>query len=64
MRILVLAGRHVRELLPYRECAEVMRQALADLARGQIQQPLRTVVRPLTSRAHELSVSWGYRGRA
>ncbi len=46
MKILVLAGRHVRELLPYRECADVMREALAELARGQIQQPLRTIVRP------------------
>ena len=46
MKILVLAGHHVRELLPYRECADVMREALAELARGQIQQPLRTVVRP------------------
>ena len=46
MKILVLAGRHVRELLTYRECADVMRTALAALARGQIQQPLRTVVRP------------------
>ena len=46
MKILVLAGHHVRELLGYRECADVMRQALADLARGQIQQPLRTVVMP------------------
>jgi ornithine cyclodeaminase/alanine dehydrogenase-like protein (mu-crystallin family) len=46
VKILVLAGHHVRELLPYRECADVMREALAELARGQIQQPLRTVVRP------------------
>ncbi|MGH7735174.1 MAG: ornithine cyclodeaminase family protein, partial [Gemmatimonadales bacterium] len=46
MKIIVLAGHHVRELLPYRECADVMREALAELARGQIQQPLRTVVRP------------------
>ena len=45
MRILVLASHHVHELLGYRECADLMRQALADLARGQIQQPLRTVVR-------------------
>ena len=45
MKILVLAGHHVRELMPYRECADVMREALAELARGQIQQPLRTVVR-------------------
>jgi ornithine cyclodeaminase/alanine dehydrogenase-like protein (mu-crystallin family) len=46
VKILVLGGRHVHELLGYRECADVMRQALVDLARGQIQQPLRTVVRP------------------
>jgi ornithine cyclodeaminase len=45
MKIRVLASRHVRELLTYQECADVMRSALADLARGQIQQPLRTVVR-------------------
>jgi len=46
VKILVLAGHHVRELLTYRECADVMREALAELARGQIQQPLRTIVRP------------------
>jgi ornithine cyclodeaminase/alanine dehydrogenase-like protein (mu-crystallin family) len=46
VKILVLADHHVRELLPYGECADVMRRALAELARGQIQQPLRTIVRP------------------
>ena len=46
MKLLVLAGHHVHELLTYRECAEVMRAALAARARGQIQQPLRTIVRP------------------
>jgi ornithine cyclodeaminase/alanine dehydrogenase-like protein (mu-crystallin family) len=46
VKILVLAGHHVHELLPYGECADVMRQALADLARNRIQQPLRTIVRP------------------
>jgi ornithine cyclodeaminase/alanine dehydrogenase-like protein (mu-crystallin family) len=46
VKILVLADRHVHELLGYRECADVMRRALADLASGRIQQPLRTVVRP------------------
>jgi ornithine cyclodeaminase/alanine dehydrogenase-like protein (mu-crystallin family) len=44
--LLVLAGRHVRELLPYGECADVMRQALTGLADGTLQQPLRTMVRP------------------
>ncbi len=46
MKILILGARHVHELLGYRECAEVMREALADLARGRIEQPLRTIVRP------------------
>jgi ornithine cyclodeaminase/alanine dehydrogenase-like protein (mu-crystallin family) len=45
-RYLVLAGHHVHELLPYDECADVMRRALAELAEGAIQQPLRTMVRP------------------
>jgi ornithine cyclodeaminase/alanine dehydrogenase-like protein (mu-crystallin family) len=46
VKILVLASHHVHELLGYRECAEVMREALAAKARGRLQQPLRTVVRP------------------
>jgi ornithine cyclodeaminase/alanine dehydrogenase-like protein (mu-crystallin family) len=46
VKLLVLSARDVHELLGYRECADVMRQALTDLARGQIQQPLRTVVKP------------------
>lgn len=46
MKLLVLASHHVHELLTYRECAEVMRAALAARARGEIQQPLRTIVRP------------------
>jgi ornithine cyclodeaminase len=45
VKILVLATQHVRALLTYRECADVMRGALAELARGRIQQPLRTIVR-------------------
>jgi ornithine cyclodeaminase/alanine dehydrogenase-like protein (mu-crystallin family) len=44
--MLILSGSQVRELLSYAECAEVMRSALADLARGEIEQPLRSVVRP------------------
>ena len=46
MKLHVLASRHVYELLTYAECAEIMREALAERARGQIQQPLRTIVRP------------------
>jgi ornithine cyclodeaminase/alanine dehydrogenase-like protein (mu-crystallin family) len=46
VKIVVLAGHHVHELLGYRECADVMREALTGLALGRIQQPLRTIVRP------------------
>ncbi|MDQ2813040.1 MAG: ornithine cyclodeaminase family protein, partial [Actinomycetota bacterium] len=46
MKILVLAGYQVRELLPYHECAAVMREALTELAAGRLQQPPRTIVRP------------------
>jgi ornithine cyclodeaminase/alanine dehydrogenase-like protein (mu-crystallin family) len=46
VKILILAGQNVRELLPYRECADVMRDALTELAAGRLQQPLRTIVRP------------------
>ena len=44
MKVLVLAGHHVHELLPYAECADVMRGALVGLARGSIEQPLRTMI--------------------
>ena len=44
--MLILAGDHVRSLLSFAECADVMRSALAGLATGEIQQPLRTVIRP------------------
>lgn len=46
MTILVLNERQVRELLPPDECADLMRQALSALARNEVHQPLRTVVRP------------------
>ena len=46
MKITVLGAADVHELLGYRECADLMRHAVAELARGQIQQPLRTIVRP------------------
>ena len=46
MKLLVLGAGHVRDLLPYGECAEVMRGALTALARGEAHQPLRTFIRP------------------
>jgi ornithine cyclodeaminase/alanine dehydrogenase-like protein (mu-crystallin family) len=44
--MLVLSGRDVRQLLPYDECGQAMRAVLASVARGEIQQPLRTIVAP------------------
>jgi ornithine cyclodeaminase/alanine dehydrogenase-like protein (mu-crystallin family) len=44
--ILVLSETDVERLLPMEECIEVMSEALAALARGEMYQPLRSVVRP------------------
>ncbi len=46
LKLLVLSARDVRELLPYGECADLVAGALAALARGEIYQPLRTMIRP------------------
>ena len=46
MKIRIVSGSDVHELLGYGECAEVMRAALAARARGEVYQPLRTVIRP------------------
>jgi ornithine cyclodeaminase len=46
MRIQILSQAQVEHLLPMGECIEVMAEALAALARGEAEQPLRMVVRP------------------
>jgi ornithine cyclodeaminase len=46
LKVLVLKHDEVERLLPVRECVAVMEEALAALARGSMQQPLRMVVRP------------------
>jgi ornithine cyclodeaminase/alanine dehydrogenase-like protein (mu-crystallin family) len=45
MDLLVLNGQEVARLLPMRECIQVMRDALAALARGEALVPLRMVMR-------------------
>jgi len=45
-KILVLKQSEVEELLPMRECISVMDEALTDLARGKVFQPLRMIVMP------------------
>jgi ornithine cyclodeaminase/alanine dehydrogenase-like protein (mu-crystallin family) len=46
MRVLVLSHADVERLLPMDECIDLMADALSALARGQVFQPLRMVVRP------------------
>jgi len=46
MRILILNHAEVERLLPIRECMPVMIDALSSLARGDVHQPLRMIVRP------------------
>jgi len=44
MSLLVINQREIRKLLPMRECVEVVRSALIELARGNAQQPLRSMM--------------------
>lgn len=46
MKILILNHDEVVKLLPMKECIGVMREALINLAQGQVHQPLRMIVRP------------------
>ncbi len=46
MNVRILDEHDVRRLLPMDECIEVMAAALASLARGELHNPLRFVVRP------------------
>jgi len=50
MKILVLDNQQIKELLPMKECIELMADALAALARGEVYQPLRTIIRPPEAR--------------
>ena len=46
MNALVINQEEVEELLPMNECIDVMEKAFIALARGDIEQPLRTIFRP------------------
>src|SRR5678815_2117664 len=50
MKILILDNQQIRELLPMPDCIELMADALAALARGEVYQPLRTIIRPPDAR--------------
>ena len=46
LKLLILDSQQIARLLPMAECIELMADALASLARGEVFQPLRTIVRP------------------
>ena len=46
MKLLILNHREVEELLTMNECIDVMEEAFIALARGEFEQPLRTIVKP------------------
>ncbi len=46
MDVIALNYEEVERLLPMGECIQVMEQALAALARGEVDNPLRTVIQP------------------
>ena len=46
MKTLVLNYAETKQLLPMRECIDVMADALSGLARGEAEMPLRTIFRP------------------
>jgi ornithine cyclodeaminase len=50
MQTLILNYHDVRQLLPMRECIDVMADALTALARGEAEMPLRTIFRPQDAR--------------
>ena len=46
MKLRILSGREVHDVLTYPECADAMRTALVARANGEFFQPLRTVLKP------------------
>jgi ornithine cyclodeaminase len=46
VKILILDSDQIKELLPVVDCIELMADALSALARDEVHQPLRTIVRP------------------
>ncbi len=46
MSVLILSEHEVEKLLPMNECIDVMERAFIALARGEVEQPLRTIFRP------------------
>ncbi|HVR42015.1 MAG TPA: ornithine cyclodeaminase family protein [Thermoanaerobaculia bacterium] len=62
MKTVVLAHGDVVDLLPIGECIELMEEALGMLARGEVHQPLRSLVRASGSPRGFLGLMPGWRG--
>jgi len=50
MKVLILNSLQIKQLLPIVDCIELMADALSALARDEVHQPLRTIVRPPNAR--------------
>src|SRR5215212_5857398 len=61
MKILILDSPQIRGLLPMPDCIELMSDALSALARNEVHQPLRTIIRPPNARGL-LGLMPAYRG--
>src|SRR6266566_2249475 len=61
MTVLVINQEGVEDLLPMNECIDVMENAFSALARGDVEQPLRTIVRPATGK-DVMAMMPAYRG--
>src|SRR5437763_3973052 len=61
MNALVINQEEVEELLPMNECIGVMEKAFIALARGDVEQPLRTIFRPATVKG-VMAMMPAYRG--
>src|SRR5712671_7190273 len=61
MKISVINHAEVETLLPMNECIEVMQKAFIALARGDVDQPLRTIFRPGTVKG-VMAMMPSYRG--
>ena len=61
MKVLAINETEVEELLPMSECIGVMENAFIALARGEIEQPLRSIFRPATVKG-VMAMMPAYRG--
>jgi ornithine cyclodeaminase/alanine dehydrogenase-like protein (mu-crystallin family) len=61
LKVLILNAAEVRELLPMAECIRLISGALSSLQKGEVFQPLRTIIRPPAAKGL-LGLMSAYRG--